>query len=54
LADLPRRFPQVRTRRRLPYELRALVIRPYKVFYSIEGQGVYVRTIRHTARRPLP
>ena len=54
LADMPRRYGAVRTRRRLPYELRAIVVRPYKVYYSVEGDAVYVRTIRHGARRPWP
>ena len=54
LAVMPRRFAAARTRRRLPYELRAIVVRPYKVFYSVEGRAVYVRTIRHGARRPWP
>ena len=54
LAEMPRRYAAVRTRRRLPYELRSIVVRPYKVFYSVEGEAVYVRTIRHGARRPWP
>lgn len=54
LALMPRRYAAVRTRRRLSYELRSIVVRPYKVFYSVEGQAVYVRTIRHSARRPWP
>jgi plasmid stabilization system protein ParE len=54
LAVAPRRYAVVRTRRRLPYELRATIVRPYKVFYSVEGQAVHVRTIRHGARRPWP
>ena len=54
LAESPRRFATVRTRRKLPYELRTTIARPYKVFYSVEGEAVYVRTIRHGARRPWP
>jgi plasmid stabilization system protein ParE len=54
LAGMPRRYATVRTRRRLPYKLRSIVVRPYKVFYSVEGDAVYVRTIRHGARRPWP
>lgn len=54
LEELPQRFPVVRSRRKLPYELRKVVVWPYKVFYSIEGQLVYVRTIRHGARRLWP
>jgi plasmid stabilization system protein ParE len=54
LADMPQRFALVRTRRRLPYELRKVVVWPYKMFYSIEGTVVSVRTIRHGSRRPWP
>jgi plasmid stabilization system protein ParE len=54
LATMPGRFAPARTRRRLDYDLRVVVVRPYKVFYSIEGQAVYIRTIRHGARRPWP
>ena len=54
LSELPHRFPVVRTRRKLPYELRRVVVRPYKIFYSVEVQTVYIRTIRHGARRPFP
>ena len=54
LSDLPQRFAVVRTKRKLPYELRKVVVRPYKILYSIEGTVVYVRTIRHGARRPWP
>ena len=54
LAEMPLRFPVVRSRRKLPYQLRKVVVRPYKVFYSVEGQAVYVRSIRHGARRPWP
>src|SRR5687767_7695814 len=33
LTDMPHRFAAVRTRRKLPYQLRKVVVRPYKVFY---------------------
>lgn len=54
LTDFPQRFAVVRTRRTLPYELRKAVVWPYKVFYTIEGTVVYVRTIRHGSRLPWP
>ena len=53
-GDMPQRYPLVRTRRNFPYQLRKVVVRPYKVFYSIEGDAVHVRTIRHGSRRPWP
>jgi addiction module RelE/StbE family toxin len=54
LADLPERFVVIRSRRKLAFALRALIVRSYRVLYSIEGDTVSIRTIRHGRRRPWP
>jgi plasmid stabilization system protein ParE len=54
--EMPRRFAPVPTRRKPPYEPRAVVVRPYRVLYSIEveGSAAHVRATRHGARCPWP
>lgn len=54
LDDMPRRHAVIRSRRKLGFEPRAAVVRPYRVIYSIEGGAVHIRAIRHGARRPWP
>jgi plasmid stabilization system protein ParE len=54
LEDMPQRHAVIRTRRRLGYEARAVVVGPYRMIYSVDGTAVYVRTVRHGARRPWP
>jgi len=49
LADFPRIAPE--TKLRGVYEL-TIIRYPYKVYYEINGDEVWIVHVRHTARRP--
>ncbi len=54
LGDLPERCAIIPTRRKLGWIPRALLVHPYRVIYSVEGDLVTVRAVRHGRRRPWP
>lgn len=50
LERLPRRHPIVRDATSLGESVRAVVVAPYKVYYTVAGNMVYVLHVRHGAR----
>jgi plasmid stabilization system protein ParE len=56
LREFPQRYAVMRTRRRMPWPLRRMPARPYRILYWIEEQQFAVRIIavRHGRQRPWP
>ena len=50
LGGYPRRHPRVAGARSLGKDVRAMVVTPYKVYYTVSGNVVRVLHVRHGAR----
>jgi plasmid stabilization system protein ParE len=52
LEEMPYRFPKV-SANKLPVDVRSMVFNPYRIFYRVVDDKVYILHIRHTALPPL-
>jgi plasmid stabilization system protein ParE len=50
LERFPRRYSLARDATSLGENLRAMVVAPYKIYYTIAGDVVHILHVRHTAR----
>ena len=53
LEEFPGRFGLAREAGRFGFELRQVIVRPYRIVYRVEGTAVRIETFRHASRQPL-
>lgn len=52
LETLPDSFRTAPENDAVPYTLRQLIVKPYRILYRVTGRRVEILHIRHAARRP--